>query len=200
MTTDPQDPAPVPDNGAGPGFSTLAAIQDRLADLAGDVRYLKARMERQGIGDTDFPGELATLKEQVTKLAKLIDDLLAYGPSVQAPFWLGLTEAQYADQIKPVRAWVKTFLIAEYATGTKRCWENHRVLVWEISTMYAFWCTIYLAPNKKLPAAMDFYDRWLPGLVRRITEAQKNCKESLCSVKGSDGYTGNGSASVQRRE
>ena len=40
---------------------------------------------------------------------------------------------------------------------------------WELSTLAAEWHRIYGETRPDLARALEFYDRWLPGTMRRIT-------------------------------
>ena len=48
------------------------------------------------------------------------------------------------------------------------CWPNHIHAVWELSTLAAAWHHAYGGQRPDLGRALEFYDRWLPGTMRRI--------------------------------
>ena len=48
------------------------------------------------------------------------------------------------------------------------CWPSHIHAVWELSTLAAAWHHAYGGQRPDLARALEFYDRWLPGTMRRI--------------------------------
>jgi hypothetical protein len=55
------------------------------------------------------------------------------------------------------------------------CWPRHIHAVWELSTLAAEWHHAYGATRPDLARALEFYDRWLPGTMRRITGITGKC-------------------------
>jgi hypothetical protein len=49
------------------------------------------------------------------------------------------------------------------------CWPSHIHAIWELSTLAAAWHHAYGGPRADLARALEFYDRWLPGTMRRNT-------------------------------
>ena len=49
------------------------------------------------------------------------------------------------------------------------CWPRHIHAIWELSTLAAEWHRTYGGTRPDLARALEFYDRWLPGTMRRIT-------------------------------
>ena len=47
-------------------------------------------------------------------------------------------------------------------------WTGHIHAVWELSTLAAAWHHAYGGSRPDLGRALEFYDRWLPGTMRRI--------------------------------
>ena len=60
------------------------------------------------------------------------------------------------------------------------CWPNHWQAVWELSTLAAEWRRIYQRPVHDLAGALDFHDRWLPGVARRLAVIQADCIRGRC--------------------
>jgi hypothetical protein len=46
---------------------------------------------------------------------------------------------------------------------------------WELSTLAAAWHHAYSGPHPDLARALEFYDRWLPGTMRRIAAITRTC-------------------------
>ena len=47
--------------------------------------------------------------------------------------------------------------------------------IWELSTLAAEWHRTYSGSRPDLARALEFYDRWLPGTMRRITGITRAC-------------------------
>ncbi len=57
----------------------------------------------------------------------------------------------------------------------RECWPSHIHAVWELSTLAAEWHHTYGGTHPDLARALEFYDRWLPGTMRRITAITGKC-------------------------
>jgi len=55
------------------------------------------------------------------------------------------------------------------------CWTGHIHAVWELSTLAAAWHHAYGGPRPDPARALEFYDRWLPGTMRRIAHITRAC-------------------------
>jgi len=54
------------------------------------------------------------------------------------------------------------------------CWPSHIQAIWELSTLAAAWHHAY-GQRPDLARALEFYDRWLPGTMRRIAAITQAC-------------------------
>ena len=66
------------------------------------------------------------------------------------------------------------------------CWPCHTQAIWELSTLAAEWHRTYAGTRPDLVRALEFYDRWLPGTMRRITDITRTCIPQ-CVTLGSPG-------------
>jgi hypothetical protein len=55
------------------------------------------------------------------------------------------------------------------------CWPSHIHAIWELSTLAAAWHHAYGGKRPDLARALEFYDRWLPGTMRRIAHITRTC-------------------------
>ena len=55
------------------------------------------------------------------------------------------------------------------------CWPRHIHAIWELSTLAAEWHRTYSPRRPSLDRALEFYDRWLPGTMRRIDGLTRGC-------------------------
>jgi hypothetical protein len=157
------------------GADALAA---QVADLRGTVTALKARMDGASIsGSAKLHERVAALEET---LATLADDGPA--PRVPAPMWAGLDDKTRAEQLAALTAWVDTILIPNYAPkGMRACWAAHPPAVWELSTLAAEWRRVYERKHPDLAGALNWNERWLPGVTARVAGILDDCKGG-CSV------------------
>jgi hypothetical protein len=64
------------------------------------------------------------------------------------------------------------------------CWPSHIHAVWELSTLAAAWHHAYGGQRPDLARALEFYDRWLPGTMRRITGITGKCMPHCVMLHG----------------
>ena len=96
------------------------------------------------------------------------------GPA--APYWLDLDGEAYAAQFAELKQWVDTVLRPNYGGWELRdCWPSHIHVIWKLSNLAAEWHRTYSDNRPDLPRALEFYDRWLPGTMRRFSEYTRAC-------------------------
>jgi hypothetical protein len=64
------------------------------------------------------------------------------------------------------------------------CWPRHIHAIWELSTLAAEWHRTYTGSRPDLARALEFYDRWLPGTMRRITGITATCVPQCVMLRG----------------
>jgi hypothetical protein len=161
--TSPPEPSQAPE--------ATAALAVQVAAVRGQVRAIFARLDRAGLtGDLNLADQFAELARTVTEAL----DSPPHGPA--APTWTGLEPAGYAGQLAELTQWADTVLRREYGGYTlPACWANHRHAIWELSTLAAEWHRTYSSKRPDLDQALEFYDRWLPGTMRRVAEITRRC-------------------------
>jgi hypothetical protein len=93
-----------------------------------------------------------------------------------APIWIGLDRQAYAAQLAEPRQWADAVLRGQYGGHELRdCWPSHIHAIWELSTLAAEWHHVYGGGHPDLARALEFYDRWLPGTMRRIASITRTC-------------------------
>ncbi len=155
-----------------PAGETIAALAVQVAALRGQVAAINRRLGQAGLtGDLN----LATRFEELARtVADALDAAAPRGPA--APYWLGLDSETYAAQLAELRRWADTVLRTQYAGYQLRdCWHQHVHVIWELSTLAAEWHRTYNGARPDLQHALDFYDRWLPGTMRRISDYTRAC-------------------------
>jgi hypothetical protein len=168
---------------AGPGMQalgeSLAALAAQLADLRGQVAQVNQRLDRAGLrGGLDL---VARFEELAQSVADTLDAAVPRGPA--APCWLGLDREAYLAELAKLRHWTDTVLRQHYSGYELRdCWPGHINAVWELSTLAAAWQYAYGGPRPDLSRALEFYDRWLPGTMRRVAHITSACRPE-CAVR-----------------
>ena len=107
----------------------------------------------------------------------LLDALDAASPrGPAAPYRLDLDREAYAAQLAELKQWVDTVLRPNYGGYELRdCGPSRLHVIWELSTRAAEWCRTYVGKLPDLPRALEFYGRWLPGTMRRVSEYTTAC-------------------------
>ena len=118
--------------------------------------------------------------EQILKTTAL-DAAAPRGPA--APCWIGLDRQAFAAQLAELRQWADTVLRQQYSGYELRdCWPSHIHAIWELSTRAAEWHHAYGGERPDPARALECYDRWLPGTMRRIAGITRTCKPE-CAIR-----------------
>jgi hypothetical protein len=124
--------------------------------------------------DTDCIPGLAQLAElhdaQLHELDAALQRLQDHTrPGVTAVAWQ-LLDARAAETVwRRLADWVG-WLRGRYplARQVPACWWRHPELVEELTALWLAWQEAYTESSVPATACMDWHDRWLPGLLRRI--------------------------------
>ena len=151
---------------------SLAALAVQVAALRGQVALVNQRLDQAGLrDDLDLAARFEELAQTV---ADALDAAAPRGPA--APYWIGLDRQAFSAQLAELRRWVDTVLRQHYSGYELRdCWPSHIDAIWQLSTLAAAWHHAYGGPRPDLARALEFYDRWLPGTMRRIEAITCNC-------------------------
>jgi hypothetical protein len=151
---------------------SLAALAVQVAALRGEITQVNGRLDRAGIrGDLDLAARFEDLAGTV---ADALDAAAPRGPA--APCWIGLDRQAYMAKLAEVRQWADTVLRQHYSGYELReCWSSHLHAIWELSTLAAAWQHAYGGQRPDLGRALEFYDRWLPGTIRRVDAVTRGC-------------------------
>ena len=151
---------------------SLAALAVQVAALRGQVSLINKRLDRAGLrGDLDLAARFEDLARTV---ADVLDAAVPRGPA--APYWIGLDRDTYAARLSELQQWADTVLRQQYGSYELRdCWPNHPQAIWELSTLAVEWHRTYGGTRPDLARALEFYDRWLPNTMRRITDMTRTC-------------------------
>jgi hypothetical protein len=158
---------------------SLAALAAQVAALRGQVTQINQRLDRAGLcGDLDLAARFEELTQTV---ANVLDAAAPRGPA--APYWIGLDRHAFGAQLTELRRWADTVLRQHYSGYELRdCWPSHIHANWELSTLAAAWHHAYGGQQPDLARALEFYDRWLPGTMRRIAAITRTCVPE-CAIR-----------------
>ena len=164
--------SPQAEPGAQALGESLAALAVQVAALRGQVAQVNQRLDRTGLrGELDLASRFEELAQTV---ADALDAAAPRGPA--ASCWIGLDRQAYDTQLAELRKWADTMLRRHYGGYELRdCWPRHIHAIWELSTMAATWHHAYGGQRPDLGRALEFYDRWLPGTMRRIAAITRTC-------------------------
>jgi hypothetical protein len=155
----------------------VAHLAVRLAALRGELSALRKRLDQAGVtGDTDLAAALAALAQTVT------DTLNAAAPRGPSPVrWDRMAGDDRKRAFADLTAWVDRVL-TPYQQGhggshpaLEACWPEHPQAVQELGVLHAAWRRAWDRPRPDLPAALDWQDRWAPGVLRRLGDALRPC-------------------------
>jgi hypothetical protein len=165
---------------------SLAALAAQVADLRGQIRVLNERLDQAGLrGGLNLAARFEDLAQTV---ADALDVAAPRGPA--APSWIGLNRDAYHTQLADLCQWADSVLRQHYGGYELReCWPRHIHAVWELSTLAAEWHRTYAAPRPDLARALEFYDRWLPGTIRRITDITRGCMPQCATLRNPGDWT-----------
>ena len=161
---------------------SLAALAAQVADLRRQIALISQRLDRAGVrDDVDLAARFEELADTV---ATALEAVALRGPA--APSWIGLDRDIYHARLAELRRWADTVLRQHYGGYELRdCWPRHIHAVWELSTLAAEWHRTYSGGRPDLARALEFYDRWLPGTMRRISAITGQCMPHCMMLRAS---------------
>jgi hypothetical protein len=125
----------------------------------------------------------ARFEDLAQTVAGALDAAAPRGPA--APYWIGLDRDAYAAQLADLRHRADVVLRQQYGGyELPDCWPRHVHASWELSTLASEWHHTYRASRPDLARALKFYDRWLPGAMRRITGIIRKCMLQCVMLRG----------------
>ena len=152
---------------------SLAALAAQVAALRSQVTQVNGRLDRAGLrGELDLA---ARFEELARTVANALDAAAPRGPA--APCWIGLDRAGLRRASWPGCGGGPMRCCASTIRGyeLRDCWPGHIHAIWELSTLAAEWHHVYGGERPDLARALEFYDRWLPGTMRRIAAITRSC-------------------------
>jgi hypothetical protein len=155
----------------------LEELRGQLARYTGETGHLRAKLAEDS-------GQVVMLRLEIKQLAEKIKAAIGRRNADEppAPYWLGLSRDEYGTRLAELRGWVDRVGLVQYPGYFEKlppCWPNHPEAVTELSNVMTEWVRVYGdEENRDLAAALWWHERWLPGVLSRLTAAVK------CDVAG----------------
>ena len=187
MMTDPPQ--------GGDGAPALAALAVRVDGLRCRFDTLATRLDTLTAAQQDQ----ATALEGIAELRDSVEQILAIvGKQDESSpaewFWLTMADQKRGERLNELSDWVDTVLHTQYPgylTGQiKPCWPNHLEARWELAWLYQLWTLTYLTDRSAPKDAADWHDRWLPGVLRRLSQIMRSCEEACQRQPSMQGTVG----------
>ena len=156
-----------------------------LADLANEVAAQDLPTMRRRLDDlAETASEVGTLRAEVASVTQAAADTSAAPVPGQPPtsWWPDLTIGENrAQALECLAVWVDEVLRArhpELYNQLGACWYQHPDILDELTALRAAWYAAYRDPGAPPAAAVEWHDRWLPGVMRRcrIAIRARGCK------------------------
>lgn len=180
----PDRAAPVGDPlGLVPQLVALAGDQAetraQVTELAGTLGELVDRVSGLVADAEHVGGQLDAVRTAVEELASAIERLSAEPDRTPVWTWVDMDTDTRRGALRELATWVDDVLVARYQLDDRalpRCWYRHPAAVEELSWLYQDWTRVYRGGRgTSTSAAGEWHDRWLPGVLTRITKALAGC-------------------------
>ncbi len=158
----------------------------QILALAGDIKDVRTQLDDlAGIG-----AALTGLADAVTAVELKVDNLAAAESEQPIRMWdwttMDTDQAQVAWNV--LLEWVEKVLVGTYNAVSARemdqsdpkipaCWYRHPNAVAELSWLCQEWMRIYRTSKGTPGAAGEWHDRWLPGVLRRLSRSMSACAD-----------------------
>lgn len=152
--------------------SRVSDLTDTLGDLVDRVTGL--------VTDADHVGaQLDAVRTAIEELAAAVERLSAEPDKTPVWTWADMDTDSRCGALRELARWIDDVLVARYRIDDRalpRCWYRHPAAVEELSWLYQDWTRVYQGGRgASTSAAGEWHDRWLPGVLARITKALASC-------------------------
>lgn len=150
------------------------ALRRNIEELADNVGAVAAKQREHSAVLRD----LSDLRQQVEQILATLREEDEDSPATW--FWLTMSDEERDEKFSELHDWVETVLSTQYpgylADHIRPCWPNHPEARWELAWLYHLWSIAYLRNRPAPKDAADWHDRWLPGVVRRLSQLLSLCQ------------------------
>jgi hypothetical protein len=161
-------------------------LQSTLGALASEVERLQRRLEAQQAEVTQAQQSADHAHRVLIDIVDRVKDLADQQTPAQQPdaaagapvSWLTIEDAAAARvALGDLVDWL-THVYANYPGAVEalgECWPWHPAAVEELMALRAGWLAAYTGPDATAARALDWHDRHLPGVQRRLRAALADC-------------------------
>jgi hypothetical protein len=165
-----------------------------LANVAKEVAAQDVTTVQRRVDDlAETVSEVDTLRAEVAAVAEVAENLATAHVPGPASWWPDLaTGDSRAQALADLGIWVDEVLRTRHPEMYNKlgaCWYQHADVLDELTALRAAWYAAYRDPAAPATAAVEWHDRWLPGVMRRCRAAirARGCKarhekETLATV------------------
>ncbi len=165
-----------------------------LANVAKEVAAQDVTTVQRRVDDlAETVSEVDTLRAEVAAVAEVAENLATAQVHGPASWWPDLaTGDSRAQALRDLGIWVDEVLRTRHPEMYNKlgaCWYQHADVLDELTALRAAWYAAYRDPEAPATAAVEWHDRWLPGVMRRCRAAirARGCKarherETLATV------------------
>jgi hypothetical protein len=165
-----------------------------LANVAKEVAAQDVTTVQRRVDDlAETVSEVDTLRAEVAAVAEVAENLATAHVPGPASWWPDLaTGDSRAQALADLGIWVDEVLRTRHPEMYSKlgaCWYQHADVLDELTALRAAWYAAYRDPEAPATAAVEWHDRWLPGVMRRCRAAirARGCKarhekETLATV------------------
>lgn len=162
-----------------PDSASIAALAVQVTALRGQVSLIKKRLDAAG------PGDGADLAARLDELARMVSETLD-GAAPRGPAalrWDAMDAETRQARLAELTEWVRAVLMPWYPDcGLRDCWRNHPQAVIELGNLWIEWKHVYGQKRPPIALALDWHDRWLPNVMRRLDHITRGCV-GQCSTR-----------------
>lgn len=142
---------------------------------------LSAELGKQGAALAKKEEQIVALTAAVGEIGKRLKTLSDTPKEPPVPVWCWATmDADTAAEAwAALWSWVGEVLQTRYPQSRAAlmpCWYQHPDVVEELTALMAAWSRAFALPDSAPPAAIEWLDRWLPGVLRRVPEYLQRCR------------------------
>jgi hypothetical protein len=154
-----------------------------LANVAKEVAAQDVTTVQRRVDDlAETVSEVDTLRAEVAAVAEVAENLATAHVPGPVSWWPDLaTGDSRAQALESLGVWVDEVLRTRHPEMYNRlgaCWYQHADVLDELTALRAAWYAAYRDPEAPATAAVEWHDRWLPGVMRRCRAAirARGCK------------------------
>ena len=154
----------------------VAGLKDRIEALEQAEPQAGSGVDASEVAElrravSELAGGLAALAEEIAEDAG--------ARPLRAPWWPGLAGAERQEAWHDLTVWVEEVFRQRHPEDYSklgRCWYRHPDVVDDLGALRVAWHAAYRAKSPLPSAAVEWHDRWYPGVLGRITKALGSCK------------------------